>query len=105
MLESRVAGTDGSSALLELGGEIEYGAFGSWSEDLTRLVDDSCTQDRSGVTMDLAGLRFIDLEGVAILLRLAQRLRSEGKTFRVRAAAGQVEKKLRETGVLSYLSS
>ncbi|MFN2545158.1 MAG: STAS domain-containing protein [Actinomycetota bacterium] len=105
MLEARVAGRDGSLALVQLEGEIADGSFGPWSEELTRLVQQAvATAEHTGVTIDMSGLRFIDLEGVAILLRLAQRTRSTGKTFRLRGADGQVAKKLGETGVLSYLS-
>jgi anti-anti-sigma factor len=103
-LESRRTGVDGSSALIELDGEISEGSFGPWADELTRIVGDALEGPNDGVTLDVGGLRFIDLEGVAILLRLAQRARSKGKNFRVRTVGGQVAKKLSETGVLGYLS-
>ena len=103
-LESRLAGVDGTSALIELDGDIAEGSFGEWSDELTSLVGEALASEKGGVTLDVARLRFIDLEGVAILLRLAQRVRSVGKNFRIRAVGGQVAKKLSETGVLGYLS-
>lgn len=97
-------GREGDTALVELTGDIEYGAFGPWSEELSRLVDEGLAGG-DGVTLDVAGLTFIDLEGVAMLLRLAQRTRSAGNRFAVRGADGQVARKLAETGVLAYLTA
>jgi anti-anti-sigma regulatory factor len=60
--------------------------------------------DAGTVVLDCAGLRSVNLEGVAALITLWDRARGHGTRVLVRAADAQVVDKLRQVGVLAVLT-
>jgi anti-anti-sigma regulatory factor len=57
----------------------------------------------ASITLDLAGVEVLDLEGVGFLLFLWRECRRRGMAFRIRGATGPVQAKVSQTGVLELL--
>lgn len=92
------------------GGEVDVSLRGSladedWTDRLEiflyqHLVNDGVTLIR----LDLSEVDWVDLEGIATLIRLANHTRDRGKRLVVAGATGLVREKLERTGVTEYLS-
>jgi anti-anti-sigma factor len=101
MLEYRVDGT-GREAELRLRGSL---ADEEWTERLLTFLDENFLRgDGSVVRVNLAEVQYVDLEGVATLVRLASAARDRGKRLVVSGADGNVREKLVRTGVMDFLS-
>jgi anti-anti-sigma factor len=81
----------------ELAGAFRTEALGETLEEL--FVDDGVKVIR----VDLSPVSFLDNFGVATLMDLHRRSRERGKRFVIENARGQVEEKLKVTGVLGVL--
>ena len=55
------------------------------------------------IALDLHDLRALDLEGIGMLLTLRREAERQGKRLVIRDPTGQVQDKLRTTGVLRFL--
>ena len=76
-----------------------------WTDRLEAFLQEHYVDD--GVTrivLDLSGVDWVDLEGVATIIRLAHHAADRGKRLLVSGATGPVRAKLERTGVLEYLT-
>jgi anti-anti-sigma factor len=102
MLEYRVERKDGGDVVVALRGAL---ADEDWTDRLEAFLQEHYVDD--GVTrivLNLAGVEWVDLEGVATLIRLAHHARDRGKRLLITEASDLVRGKLERTGVLEYLS-
>jgi anti-anti-sigma factor len=102
VLEYRVAEEqEGGRVIVELRGELQGER---WTERMLGFLEEHYVQDGVRViALDLSHVDTIDLEGVSVLVRLAQESARRGKAFVVLGAAGSVRAKLEMTGMLPYL--
>ena len=82
---------------LDIVPEVEH--FKKFMEQ--RYVDDGVNR----ITLDLHGVRFLNLEGIAVLLALRKESRGRGKKFDIAQPEHQVREKLRITGVLEVMEA
>jgi ABC-type transporter Mla MlaB component len=52
--------------------QLEGNLAGPWVEELRRLADDALSQKKS-VSLDLRGVRFVDMQGVLLLREFSRR--------------------------------
>jgi len=78
---------------IEIQGELDLAVSGEFEAALNRAVERG--QD---VLVDLSACAFIDVSGLEVLLRGAQRLRARGRDLLLSGAQGQVERLLSVTG-------
>jgi anti-anti-sigma factor len=102
VLEYRVAEEqEGGRVIVELRGELQGE---QWTERMLGFLEEHYVKDGVRViALDLSHVDTIDLEGVSVLVRLAQESARRGKAFVVLGAAGPVRAKLEMTGMLPYL--
>jgi anti-anti-sigma factor len=91
----------GETVTVRLAGEL---AGEDWTERLLEFLEEHYVNDGvRTIVLDVGGLEFIDLEGVATLLTLLKKSDQWGKTLVVTGATGFVRQKLSTTGVLAPL--
>jgi anti-anti-sigma factor len=94
---------EGGHVLIDVAGELdvvpEVERFKTFMEE--RYVDDGVNH----ITVGLKEVRFINLEGVGVLLGLRKESLDRGKQFDVEYPRSQVLEKLRVTGVLELLET
>jgi anti-anti-sigma factor len=91
----------GEHALLRLEGDLS-GRL--WTDMIREHLEDHYVDDGVRlIQLDVAPVGFIDNYGVATLIALYKESRDRGKRFSVVGAQGQVQEKLRTTGVLKML--
>ena len=101
MVQYEVAERRGDFVRLALRGEL---AGRLWTEHLQAALEDHFVDDGvKRILVDLAGLSFMDNYGVATLVALHRESQGRGKRFLVERPQGQVEEKLKVTGVLKIL--
>ena len=101
MIEYKVLEKQDDYVLLQLQGEM---AGQLWTENLRDALEEHFVDD--GVTrirVDLSPVEFLDNYGVATLVALQKESRKQGKRFLIEGSHGQVQEKLRVTGVLGIL--
>jgi anti-anti-sigma regulatory factor len=87
---------DGARAVLRLTGEL---SGEDWTDPLLIALTEHYINDGvRQIEVDLSSLSFIDLEGVASLLRLRGEARVRHKSFLVSGASGRVKSKLEQAG-------
>jgi len=87
--------TDGDATLVTITGELDLATVGGVERELDPLLQSP--PDR--VVFDLAGVSFMDSSGIALLLRVAEKVQS----VRVRAASDSVKMVIRATGLSDIL--
>ncbi|MCA1707089.1 MAG: STAS domain-containing protein [Actinobacteria bacterium] len=101
MLEYRVQRLDTGLEVLLRGSLADE----EWTDRLLTFLEENLLgEDQPVVRLNLAEVDYVDLEGVATLIRLATVVRDRGKRLLVAGAIGAVQEKLERTGVLDYLS-
>jgi|SRR4051812_44846574 anti-anti-sigma factor len=90
----RISGSDGTSLMLALRGELDILGASQLRAYLARVTAKT-------LVIELEDLRFIDSSGLAVLLR-AKRERPE---LQFRGARGDVRRVLERTGTLTYIES
>ena len=92
---------DRGHVVVEVGGELdivpEVEYFKKFMEQ--RYVDDGVNR----ITLGLQDVRFVNLEGIGVMLALRKESRDRGKRFDITKPSAQVREKLRITGVLEIL--
>lgn len=83
---------------IEIQGELDLAVSGEFEAALDRAVEKG--QD---VLVDLSACTFIDVSGLEVLLRGAQRLRAPGRELLLSGAEDQVERLLSVTGYRSLV--
>ena len=68
MLRISVVSDSGQAIQFQLEGNLA----GPWVEELRRLADQALSQKKA-VSLDLVGVRFVDVQGVALLREFSQR--------------------------------
>jgi anti-anti-sigma factor len=100
-LRWRESGRDAGRVVVDVAGQLdivpEVERFKHFMEE--RYVDDGVNH----ITLNLRGVRFVNLEGIGVLLALWKESRDRGKRFDIARASAQVRAKLRITGVLEML--
>jgi len=89
---------DGQHLDVVLAGELDASSCEALRESLAEVPPD-CDQ----VTLDLAGVTFMDSTGVAEIIRTAQRLGPERRVVRLRNPHPHVERLLELTGLTDLL--
>jgi anti-sigma B factor antagonist len=88
-------------AVLGLSGEL---SSDGWTEELLTALSEHYINDGvREIEVDLTALSFVDMEGVATLLRLLGEARARDKVFVTTGARGRVRAKLEQAGVLGLL--
>jgi anti-sigma B factor antagonist len=90
---------EGSDITVALDGEMDTHTARSVGEQLAPLAEGRPRQ----VTVDAAGLRFLDSSGISELLRLRQRIVEDGGSFTVTNATPAVRRVLDITGLTELL--
>ena len=93
-------GSEAETCIVRLDGELDLESAPALERELERLLANGRT---SSITLDVAGLTFIDSIGLHCLLRGARSARGSGRELRVRSPRGQVEHVLRLTGLRNAL--
>jgi anti-anti-sigma factor len=75
-----------------------------WTERLQEYLAEYVVDGVTTIRVNLAEVEWVDLEGVATLIRLADRARDQGKRLVVTEARGPVRDKLELTGVADLLN-
>ncbi|MEX2459187.1 MAG: STAS domain-containing protein [Actinomycetota bacterium] len=75
-----------------------------WTERLQAFLAEYVGDGVTSIHVNLAGVEWVDLEGVATLIRLAHQASDQGKRLVVTGAQGPVREKLELTGVADFLS-
>jgi len=102
MVDYEVLDKEGDIAYLLLRGEL-VGDLPS--EHLKHALEPHYVDDGvRTICVVLSDLKFINLDGVAILVELWKESRARGKEFVLRDAKGRVRDKLRTTGLLEPLA-
>jgi anti-sigma B factor antagonist len=73
------AGHEGTRVVVGVAGEIDI----SNAQDIERQIERAVPNETMVVMLDLSGTRYLDSSGVALLLRLSDRLRSRRIALRV----------------------
>jgi anti-anti-sigma factor len=92
---------DDGLALIRVRGDVDMNTAVDLCEAIT-LAHQCADGD---VTLDLAGVTFMDSSGIATLIRAHRSLASEGRALRIRNAHGPVERVLWMTGATEYLAT
>jgi anti-anti-sigma factor len=100
-LHWKETGRRAGHVVVEVAGELdivpEVEHFKKFME--RRYVDDGVNR----ITLDLQNVRFVNLEGIGVMLALRKESRDRGKQFDIAQPASQVREKLRITGVLELM--
>jgi len=86
---------DAGSAIVTLGGELEFGTAAQLRTAFSDLVRHDC--DR--VVVDLADLRFIDSSGLSLLVQAKQRFTAQGRGFELRSPNERVIRVIETSGL------
>ncbi len=81
---------------LHLSGEIDHHGVKGLLEDLARELDAALPRD---LAVDCSGVTFMDSSGIAVLLRLWQRMEALGGSIRVAGVREQPGRVLRAAGL------
>lgn len=101
-LEYQVARLEGGRVDIALRGSL---SDEDWTDRLEAFLSEHYVDDGvSVIRLDLSGVDWVDLEGIATLIRLANHTRDRGKRFVLAGSRGHVREKLARTGVIEYLS-
>lgn len=100
MLEYRVV-EQGETVEVLLRGAL---ADEDWTERLLAYLADYVGNGVTTIRVNLAEVDWVDLEGVATLVRLAHQAGDQGKRLVVTKARGPVREKLELTGVADFLT-
>jgi len=87
--------SSGSSHDIRLSGELDMATAPMLGDELRRLVAEGATR----VTVDLAGLAFIDSTGLSVLITGLKRLRQQGGDMALRSPTPGTRKVLEITGL------
>ena len=102
VLEYRLERPEPGRVDLQLRGEL---ADEDWTDRLESFLGEQYVDPGvSTIRLDVSGVDWLDLEGVATLIRLANHTRDRGKRFLLVGSRGPVREKLVRTGVIDYLS-
>jgi anti-anti-sigma factor len=83
------------SAVVTVGGELEFGTAGALRTTLSDLAQEEC----DSVVVDLAAVQFIDSTGLSLLVQAKQRFESLGRQFQVRALIPRVARVFETSGL------
>lgn len=86
---------DARSAIVTLGGELEFGTAASLRTTFSDLVQLDC--DR--VVVDLAKVEFIDSSGLSLLVQAKQRFTAQGREFELRHPTDRVVRVIETSGL------
>lgn len=101
VLRYRIRQTEDASEI-ELQGIL---AEEEWTDRLLDFMDEHFLRaDERVISLDLEGVCYVDLEGVATLIRMATVARDRGKRLYIHGARGPVRETLQRTGVLDILT-
>lgn len=102
-MEYRIDSQSGSTVTIGLRGDM----LGDDAPDRLRaFVEEHFVADGVAlIALDMSAVEMIDLEGVAVLASLARSARRRGKRLVVLGPQPRVEEKLRQTGMLDYLTA
>jgi anti-anti-sigma factor len=90
---------DNGTASLSLEGELDLANASALEERLSELEDSGSTQ----LTVDLAGLDFIDSTGLRVLLQASARAQERGHELILRPAPATVQRVFEVTGAQEVL--
>ncbi|MGH8911425.1 MAG: STAS domain-containing protein [Acidimicrobiia bacterium] len=90
---------DGQSAIVSLRGEIDYGNVSQLRSVFVELAE----TDATDVTVDLAGVDFLDSTVLSVLIQGKQRLEESGRQMSVINPQPRIQRVLELAGVLEYL--
>ncbi|MER7278509.1 STAS domain-containing protein [Dactylosporangium sp. NPDC000244] len=99
-LEITVTGSTGESVLVTVEGELDYDTAG----DLRAALLDALGRDPAAVTLDLAGLRFLDSSGLGVIVSGWQRARAAGVHYVVRRTPVVIAEQFEMTGLSQVLT-
>ncbi|MDQ1459392.1 MAG: hypothetical protein QOI08_876 [Actinomycetota bacterium] len=91
---------DAGSAIVTLGGELEFGTAGSVRSAFSDLVQQDC--DR--VVVDMAKVRFMDSSGLSLLVQARQRFTAEGRGFELRSPTERVIRVIETSGLGEFFA-
>jgi len=86
---------DAGSALVTVGGELEFGTAASLRTTLSDLVQD----EADPVVVDLTALQFIDSSGLSLLVQAKQRFAAQGRRFELRGPTPRVSRVIEISGL------
>jgi anti-sigma B factor antagonist len=86
---------DAGSAIVTLGGELEFGTAASLRSTFSDLVQQDC--DR--VVVDMAEVRFMDSSGLSLLVQAKQRFTAQGRGFELRSPTQRVIRVIETSGL------
>jgi anti-sigma B factor antagonist len=86
---------DAGSALVTVGGELEFGTAASLRTTLSDLAQDQSDP----VVLDLTALQFIDSTGLSLLVQAKQRFSAQGRRFELRSPTPRVSRVIEISGL------
>ena len=86
---------DAGSALVTVGGELEFGTAASLRTTLSDLAQD----DSDPIVVDLTALQFIDSSGLSLLVQAKQRFSAQGRRFELRGPTDRVSRVIEISGL------
>ncbi len=86
---------DAGSALVTVGGELEFGTAASLRTTLSDLAQD----DSDPIVVDLTALQFIDSSGLSLLVQAKQRFSAQGRRFELRGPTARVSRVIEISGL------
>jgi anti-anti-sigma factor len=91
----------GEESVLSLNGEVDTVTAPEFEAFLETMID----RDHRSVILDLAGLRFMDASGLAVIARAASRLDVSGGTLTIRTPATMIQQMFDITGFARLIRS
>jgi anti-anti-sigma factor len=91
---------DGEDVCLALTGELDMSVIGQ----LEAALGEAAALHAQTLTVNVAGVGFIDTSSISLLLRACSRFRAEGRGFTVVDSRGLVLRVLRTMGLVDYFA-
>jgi anti-anti-sigma factor len=89
-----------NSAVVTIGGELEYGTAGSLRSTLLELS----RRDPQVLVLDMSDVEFLDSTGISLLIQAKQRFDAQGSRFVLRRPPDRVTRVLEVAGVFEMFT-